>query len=97
VEEARAAIVSALVAQGHSELFGHCVVDRVREQFAGAELAFAISVLVLVNPSEEQTRAAVDASGIDRVMSADLPDRLYGAMDTCVHLERSATTEAVQP
>ena len=92
IETARPAIVAAAMAKGEEHSFGDCVTDTVYATFTGSELAFAVKVLSLVNPTSQQSQAAVDASGINRAAEANLPDRVFAVEDTCRHLGPTTTS-----
>lgn len=83
LETAGPAIVANLTGQGHSSEYATCVLALLPQRLDGAELRFAAVILSMRDPSAEQITAALDNTGVDRVLSVSLPDRIFAVGQEC--------------
>ena len=60
-----------------------CVVEDVPKHFDGPQLTYALGILAMTEPSDEQIADLVRRSGVDIENSFDLPDRVLSSIDRC--------------
>lgn len=96
LEAAGPAIVANLASQGHSSEYAACVLALLPQRLDGAELRFAAVILSLRDPSAEQVTAALDGTGVDRVLSVSLPDRIFAIGQECTPRDQPTDSAATR-